>query len=306
MEKTLFLGNGINLLETENKVSWKGILNDLAQKVGGHSLLEMQEDKPFTLIYETLCLNFIQKNNIKQDLSFKQYISNLMLRMTPNNFHTKFLELGVKNIITTNYDYSFEKTNCIQYCRHDLKSESRYSAYRRTKVGNTYIWHIHGEIELSRSIMLGYEHYGGYLQKIRKYVLPSQSQKEGKEKNIANLKRIFDREQTNSWVDLFLRDDVSILGFSLDYSEIDIWWLLVFKSQCKARYGIDPGKTIYYHWTDKKVNNRDEAKLQLLKALGVDVHSKYEVTSFCSCYDEFLEGFGSYNQRKNSSHPEAE
>lgn len=73
----------------------------------------------------------------------------------------------------------------------------------------------------------------------------------------------------------------------MDYSEIDIWWLLVFKAQCKAKYGLEPGRTIYYHWTKCKENDQGRAKLQLLEALGVEVRPRYEIQSFEDCYNNF-------------------
>ena len=283
MEVTLFVGNGINRLEAERDVSWGKVLEDLARKLGRQSLLDLRDNKPFTLIYETLLVKLFQRGN-KQDLLLKKYVSNSMLEMMPNQYHRKFLNLGVKNIITSNYDYCFEMVSQTEIKHFNVKRESKYSAFRRTKVGDAYIWHIHGEVEEPESIMLGYEQYGGYLQKIRKYLLPSQKRRE---LNIANLKKKFDRRLTNSWVDLFLRDEVHILGFSMDYSEIDIWWLLVFKAQCQARYGIKPGRTIYYHWTKSKEDDLDRAKLQLLEALGVKISTRFEIDSFEDCYNNF-------------------
>jgi len=287
MSKTLFVGNGINRLEPTQDVSWAKILQDLAQELNGLSLLDLREDKPFTLVYETLWLKSLQ-NRKELNVSLKERVSNLMRKMMPNQYHYSFLKLGIKNIITPNYDYCFEKTNQCRVEHSNIEVESKYSVHRRIKIDNTYIWHIHGEIDNHVTIMLGYEHYGGYLQKIRKYLLPDQN---NKEINAENLKEIFKRKQVSSWIDLFLRDEVHIVGFSLDYAELDIWWLLVFKAQCKSIYGIEPGKTIYYYWTKEKKNNQDEAKLQLLKALDVKVYSQYKIKSYQICYDRFLKSF---------------
>lgn len=280
---TLFVGNGINRLEPKNDISWGKVLMSLGQKLDGKSLLDLKDDKPYTLIYETLMLRLFHHEK-RHDLLLKKHVANLMQKVSPNPYHHKLVNCGVKNIITSNYDYCFEKTGQTQV--EHFNSESKYSAFRKTKIGNTYIWHIHGEVKEPESIMLGYEQYGGYLQKIRKYLLPSQKDRKI---NIANLKKIFNKKQTNSWIDLFLRDEVHILGFNMDYSEIDIWWLLVFKAQCKTKYGIEPGGTIYYHWGDREINNQDNAKLQLLSDLDVTVHSQYEGKPFQSCYDRFLE-----------------
>lgn len=209
MDKTLYVGNGINRLEMTRDLSWEKVLEDLARKLGGQSLLDLQGNKPFTLIYETLRLKLFQSGK-KQDVLLKQDVSDSMREMAPNQYHRKLLNLGVKNIITSNYDYCFEMVDQAGVKHFNVARESKYNAFRRTKTGDTYIWHIHGEVEEPESIMLGYEQYGGYLQKIRKYLLPSQKLRK---LNIANQKKKFDRKQTNSWVDLFLRDEVHILGF---------------------------------------------------------------------------------------------
>lgn len=284
---TLFIGNGINYFETQEKYSWKQVLVDLARKIDGQSLLDLMDNKPLTLIYETMSLKSFEKAN-QSDLSLKKEVSRLLQNMTWNKYHQRFLNIGVKNIITTNYDYSFEKAGQTLIDHANVKRETRYSSFRRTRVGKTYVWHVHGEVEETDSIMLGFEQYSGYLQKIRNYVVPPQKKRFLVREN---LERIFDRNQTNSWVDLFLRDEIHILGFGMDYSEMDIWWLIAYKAQCKARHGMEPGKTVYYHWTDKEKNERDEAKLQLLEALDVVVYKKYLIDSFQVCYDKFLEDF---------------
>ncbi|MGL0957632.1 hypothetical protein ABMX86_22250 [Vibrio vulnificus] len=68
-----------------------------------------------------------------------------------------------------------------------------------------------------------------------------------------------------SWVDLFFSGDVHILGFSLDYSETDIWWLL----NKRARFYVDGlvnNKVYFYDSKDIPLE-----KKELLESFNVEV-----------------------------------
>lgn len=288
MGVTLLIGNGINRLETEKDYSWEKILADLAQKIGGQYLLELKNDKPLTLIYESLRLK-LSVDGKQHGLSLKRKVSKSLLKMVPNQYHSKFLKLGVENIITTNYDYCFERTAKSGTEYFYVPHKSKYSTFRKKKVNDAHIWHIHGEVDVPESIMLGYEQYAGYLQKIRNYLVPS---KKSKRAISILLETKLNRKLAQSWTEIFLKDDVYILGFSLDYSEIDIWWLLVLKAECKSRFGINTGTTTYYQWVKDDQKDKDIAKAQLLRSLGVVVIEKYSIGDrFGSCYDEFIKEF---------------
>ena len=76
--------------------------------------------------------------------------------------------------------------------------------------------------------MLGYDHYAGNLQKIRNYITASIRHDNQRLESIIKSDRRDPESLENpiSWVDLFLTRNVHILGFGLDFSELDIWWLL--------------------------------------------------------------------------------
>lgn len=76
--------------------------------------------------------------------------------------------MGVKNIVTTNYNYTLEGETNLK--NEDIIAERLYSIFRKCVLGKTSYWHIHGEAGVPMSINLGYEHYGGQLQHMRNYV----------------------------------------------------------------------------------------------------------------------------------------
>jgi hypothetical protein len=193
--------------------------------------------------------------------------------------------LGLSHIITTNYDYCLENSSLAPIAHENLESENRYSVFRRTKVSKSYVWHVHGEINKPKTITLGHEQYAGQLQKLRSHLTSKKSSPYR-----AGISTFELPNRKYSWGDIFLKDEVHIVGFSLDYSEIDIWWLLIFKAQYFSRYGISCGRTFFHYWSDEEKDDKDKGKIVLLKSIKVDVKEKFNV-NFREAYSEFLSGF---------------
>jgi hypothetical protein len=85
-------------------------------------------------------------------------------------------------------------------------------------------------------------------------------------------------DQLHSWVDIFLRDDVFIIGAALHFSEIILWWLLALKGKASERRkystggkGWTPGRTIFLDIRNREEQPWETARRQLLSALQVDV-----------------------------------
>jgi hypothetical protein len=67
-----------------------------------------------------------------------------------------------------------------------------------------------------------------------------------------------------SWIDIFLRDDIHIIGIILDYTEIDLWWILYEKAR-QRNYGKTKANTYYTGTDSPEICGR----LKSLKALDV-------------------------------------
>lgn len=287
MQKVIFVGNGINLL-TQDAKSWQDVLGELSKIVGDPTLIDFMDYVPFTLFYEAICSRYFRHGE-KSDIALKRHIAKLLSNMKDNPFHHEIAKLGFRHIITTNYDYCLENSivGGKPLIHDDLRSENRYSVFRRTKINSSYIWHIHGEVDKPSSIMLGNEQYGGHFQKIRTYLTtPNTSPFISGEKD-------FEKKKVYSWVDVFLRDEIHIVGFSFDYSEIDMWGLLSYKSRLHREKKVDCGQTYYYHWTGKPANKFDKAKIRLLGSLGVNVIEIFDVKDYAKEYESFLSKFKS-------------
>lgn len=97
--------------------------------------------------------------------------------------------------------------------------DSDIHQYIELRENNKKLWHIHGIATRYKSIVLDHYAYGKLLKKIQEHT-----------KNI--IKRFTNSNyQMVSWIDYFLVGDVHILGFKFDLAEVDLWWLLSFKSR---------------------------------------------------------------------------
>lgn len=163
----------------------------------------------------------------------------------------KLLGLGFDYVLTTNYDYSLETallkyqpskgtiSRLTQYYELN-RAEPKYlmHTFNQIDVGSRQhrIWHIHGEARKPSSLILEHSGYGSLLSRCcaradRMFQNCRENLKAGQPQKIG------------SWVDAFLLGDVYVLGLGMDFSEIDLWWLLGRKAN---RQGSLYGKTVFY------------------------------------------------------------
>ncbi len=265
MKNTVLFGNGLNRI-SDQSVSW----NDL--------LKELKADKPFkdkslpnTMIYERI---YMEKDNSyssdsANELKIKQVIAEAMKDQGSNELFELLTTMDIENYLTTNYDYAFEKA--IGLDSKKMSTEAIYSLRRKRSYGTGTIkkklWNIHGEIDHPKSIMLGLDHYVGSVSKIDSYIKGKyRYTNRGKSRTVLPMLDKIKRNKYcyTSWVDFFFSSNIHIIGFSLDYSETDIWWLL----NKRARFSLDGVvKNKVYFYT----NNIDKEKEDLLKSFNVEV-----------------------------------
>ena len=273
---SLLIGNGINNITDGN--SWLDVLNSLEHKYG---IKINTQDKPFPLAYEEIYFNILKtQSDGFSESEIKESIANKINAIKPNEIHKKIIELECSNILTTNYDLAFE------YCLDDnikaenLKNEgiikeSKYNVFRHYKIKNKKIWHIHGALNNPNSIILGYEHYSGYLQSMRGYTTTG-SQYSNKSFEEPLTKRLKKGDIGNSWIDDFFTKDIYILGLNLDFVEIDLWWLLTFKERSRLTKKIDLQHEITYYIPRRYYDlPASKPKIELLRSVGVIVNCEF-------------------------------
>jgi hypothetical protein len=264
VETAILLGNGINLL-TEG-VTWAGLLNHIAQEM--NVVIEINNNKTFPMIFEEIL--FRSEGDFYLNLrTIKKLIANQYLNAIPNNFHREVMNLNVTDYLTTNYDYSLERVFDITFSiSFRTNKEWKYSLFRKNIVNqNKNIWHIHGEINnginrtsryAAESIMIGNEHYGDYFRKIHEYIKPPGG-------NVLDgLNRL-----PESWIQKFFTHDIHIIGFSLDFSETHLWWLLNLRARLIESINITIDNEIYFYYPSFE-QEQYSPKIQLLEAIKVN------------------------------------
>ena len=264
--KVLLLGNGLNRMFKGG--SWDDLLNAL------------RDEKKYPLAQE----KYIIPNGFKApmlangDLKTKisEYIkddknqdkiyscnSNELLEVV-----RAFALLPFDFILTTNYSYELElalsnvqvsdekKIKKLLANIGDSKAESKYAMRTFNRVSNKDyerdIWHIHGEYRKPDSIILGQYYYGNLLTKYSEslkntYISTEKSVKTEKPKKI------------NTWTEAFMLGDVYIVGLGMDFSEVDLWWLLEKKKINQNNYA---GSTYFYNPLVQENIDRDIKKAQ--------------------------------------------
>lgn len=269
MEKVLLVGNDIN--NATGPYSWANLINGLMEYADASPPINI-ENKPFPMLYEEIYLNAVKKHNAPE-MRIKTFIAAQTRNMESNELHKNILDLGIQNILTTNYDLCFEKTLGFEEksCKNaGVIQENIYSMFRHHNMKSHKIWHIHGSQTLPGSITLGYEHYGGYLQQMRNYVATG-TQKTYKHKNFLPMARRIRKGNVEhlSWIDFFFTHDVHIFGLNLDFVEMHLWWLLSYRARVIVEGRFPVTNKIYYYYP-AQYEDRSRHKLEMMRISEVE------------------------------------
>jgi len=272
MAKVLLVGNDIN--NATSDYSWKELIDGLIKFCRIREKPDMA-NKPFPLLYEEIYLTAARKSRLKE-LEIKKFIASNTEYLEHNAIHEHVMSMEVENILTTNYDMTFEK--CLPAKSGNLTNqgiikETLYSLFRMHHLKHTKIWHIHGSELLPRSITLGYEHYSGYLQQMRSFIA-SGAKGIYKNKDFSPIEQRLHSGPFShySWVDYFFTHDVHILGLNLDFVEMHLWWLLTYRARLMVEDRISLSNKIYYYLPEQFMES-SRPKLQLFHVNGVQTIS---------------------------------
>lgn len=293
MNNTLFLGNGFNRAVYKNVSSWSSLFD------GDISLLSN-----LTLLYEHTLMNLNWSDNqlkrrISETIRNEMAASNIKKSVYGlEDFGESLKKYNIDNIITSNLDKGIENVLTEKNGFHELwprninrdNGEKIYSIRRNVRLsdGNhtVKIWKIHGDYDNIASISLGFDQYCGSLSKMKEYINGSYVSSSGikcevpiydkcimkysnQEKEDENKKedKAFDEI---SWIELFFNSNVYIAGFGLDFSEIDIWWLLDKRSRLiKQEVPINNKVVFLYNEYDLQKADFNEKK-SILDAFNVE------------------------------------
>ena len=160
----------------------------------------------------------------------------------------------------------------------------RKKVYSKGEIIKT-IWNIHGDIKYPQSMMLGYDHYCGALGEVTSFVKGNYTNTTSNKKIDSMPKRMEIKDKSIiSWIDLMFTTDVYIVGFGMDFSEQDIWWILNKRQRFIKEGKINSENKIFYF----NIDNKD--KKEILESFGVTVKNseKPKDDDWTKCYVQIL------------------
>ena len=309
--KVLLLGNGI-AREYYNGAGWNKVFEQI--RIDGHFALPSEQYQ----MSMPLKADMFAKNNLDK---FLELLKIDLPHDKEHNFFPQLLNLDFDYILTTNYTYEAECAllnlreieislinsthylsgnkyfnNNREYSNNETTEQHRAEIDNLQKyedlistyndIENKKIWHIHGEAAYPNTMVLG---YSAYAQLLHTYMEKIEAPE-------------------NGWLNAFVNGDVYILGFGMDFAEIDLWWLLQHKSETwKKRKGKKPD-TLYFNPQPYCPDNSailqymhgtsEWCKIKMLRSCGVkiknirfnniqkdDSNNNYESTGYKEFYE---------------------
>lgn len=233
--QVLLFGNGLAYTK-----KWDDVINDL--KADEKDISFNNTSVPYPLQSSIL----FPQNDRERWNNYNQYFNtskNKKCYPYKNSypFIEKIAKMDFDAYLTTNYTYELENELHPGYL--NLSGKTRYAKStvgakdsRRNKFTyNSFncnnkekrIWHIHGEARKKSSLIFTHNDYCRLIGDLTNI-----------NKTAGNKYEIYYNDfKIESWMDYFIVSDMYILGFSLDFSENDIWWLLSRRLREKAGYG---------------------------------------------------------------------
>lgn len=272
--QVLFLGNG--LCRAYGGISWNDLLDELKDKdqypadAKGYLM-------PLPLKAAMLTNNALAKKmrNVvmphdKQHPMVDRYDWTSFIKVTPEMKAqlTRLICDHFDYVLTTNYSYEIEAaimdqrnlsasiiSDTMNFYEID-NAQTKFLLNTFNEVGGIPIWHVHGEARKPDSMIIGSYYYGKLLRRCVERLDGSNSLSNESSNKKSTQKSRTDYFKSSiqqnkpikigSWVDAFVLGDVYILGFGLDFSETDIWWLLEYKANhegiCGNTYFYEPKK----------------------------------------------------------------
>jgi len=272
-KRAMLIGNGLNLLDSSQSFSWGKLL----EQVKSEYRIGVDLDnifKPFPLSFDEMQHTKSGDNSLNEKLknlkkAIKRNIEDeLTGKLGFNNYHKKIAQLNYDDILTTNYDYSLEKSISSNFITQKKKyaqnnQERKYSLKRCYKINSkTKFWHIHGELFDSRkhsldsnsyaeeSIMIGYEHYTEYLEKIQENIKGKSGTQKTDYQSLTI--RIKNSKESPFWTDIFFTHNLDIIGQTIDFSENHFWWIFNYRANLikggKPKNGVCINNTIRFFY----------------------------------------------------------
>ena len=265
--KVLLLGNG--LCRAYDGMSWDGLLDEIKDQGAfpypAHKYVMPMPLKAAMLTNNTISdklRRIVAEGNADKLQQTKTNWGSFIKTTAPMRDQIrKLVNCNFDYVLTTNYSYEIEAAllseeklspqkilKLMNFCEVE-NAQTQFLINTFNMVGDTPIWHIHGEARKPDSMVLGHYYYGKLLRRCvarldgtNERLEDKKSVYDGKEKEFTRNLRLKRPQKIGSWIDAFVLGDVHILGFGMDFSEADLWWLIEYK----RNHPEFCGKTTFY------------------------------------------------------------
>lgn len=270
------IGNGINRHNSENSLSWEGLLQRLWSQVTTQDLYIRPNGISITEFYDILEL---KNNNSKLDL--QKSVSQLLEGWKPLYHHynvvNKIREWNAP-LLTTNFDEVLTLTNNLNAYHlewtNDFYPWGTYHSY--TELSNPLdgfgIWYINGMRKYHRSIRLGLTHYMGSVERSRRFI-------HNADDRLFNGKSQHNWKGKNTWLHIIFNKELIILGLGLEENETFLRWLLIERKRYFREFPDREYRSWYIHVN--QLENIPEGKRLFLENVGFEI---IEINTFETLY----------------------
>ncbi len=251
-ERILFVGNSPNQLVLENEqYAWRNLLENMEAAIRDEiGYASDDTDMPFSARAVRL-KNFIRQKGGESSVgadfvTWEQWLEAIS-KLEAGKVHLLVKELLQKDyraILTTNYDYTFERVLSGSAPTRAFPGGKEANAIRR----HGKVWHLHGEALDAESIVMT---SADYMEAV--HLLQNEKSEE-------------------SWLNLFLNSDVYVCGFGAYFEELLFWYAL------QRRLELEPDarrKVVVYLFVVKGNEHRSEQVSSLLRSYAVEVVNVY-------------------------------
>lgn len=226
-ETTLLIGNGLNRC-LAHSISWGDLLAEIAHKYGVNYNGTIPMPMEFEIIVNQILQTFDEPSTgIYTDIKKTVAEKIRSTKLPENAIHHQLSQLPLSAIMTTNYDNLLEYVYDPSYKYQGQKN--RDYLFKETSVlQDIPFFHIHGHADSPRTICLGYEHYMGVVENLRREINTEENRISGEMKI---RKALIDPERrSRTWYERFYTDNIHIVGLALSESEVDLWWLITHRA----------------------------------------------------------------------------
>lgn len=269
----LLLGNGLNRTINDG-ISWAELLG----RLDGSLVLDNNDQAPFPLLFERIAARRGLRPDQRTSNAFKKLKYEVAEEIAshleePADLHRLFASLPFDCFITTNYDTCFENSFMDRELLLKNPGSTRNILKPVINANKKPLYYAHGCVKWTNTMCLGYEHYISLITKIKNEIYPKNAKDEHEDwSHLVALAQ--GTTPAELWPELLITSNIYIVGLGLEYSEIDLWWLLSLRSslfaECNHLSSYVNTVTYYEVMLESQIPS-ESSRLQMMGDLGVEV-----------------------------------